>query len=79
MEDKVWSAGRRTRWWGGARQRGVFYVSLAAATSSLRALCAQLVRECLLASAGRRGAMLAYYPAGAANLAARNVPDRSAP
>lgn len=64
---------------GRARRRGVFYVSQAAATSSLRALCAQLVREGLLAPAGRRGAMLAYYPADDANLAARNVPDRSAP
>jgi len=61
-----------------ARTRGVFYVSQVPGTSGLRALCAELVREGLLAPAGRRGAMLAYYPTDDTNLAARNVRDRSA-
>lgn len=56
---------------GRANDRGVFYVSQAAGTSQLRALCAELVREGLLTPAGRRGAMLAYYPT--ASLAPRNV------
>jgi|GEM_PF-5221364 len=60
-----------------AQARGVFYVGQTPGASSLRALCAQLVREGLLAPAGRRGAMLAYYPAVAANLAAHNVRDRA--
>jgi hypothetical protein len=59
-----------------ATARGVFYVGQTPGASGLRSLCAQLVREGLLAPAGRRGAMLAYYPAVAANLAARNVRDR---
>ena len=61
-----------------ARTRGVFYVSQAPGASSLRTLCAELVREGLLAPAGRRGAMLAYYPTSDANLAARNVRTRAA-
>lgn len=61
-----------------AQARGVFYVGQTSGASSLRSLCAQLVREGLLAPAGRRGAMLAYYPAIAANLAAHNVRDRPA-
>lgn len=54
-----------------ARDRGVFYVSQTAATADLRVLCAELVREGLLAAAGRRGGMLAYYPTR--TLAPRNV------
>ena len=61
-----WSKAEVLAW---ARARGVFYVSQAAGTAALRALCAELVREGLLAPAGRRGAMMAYYP----NLAPRNV------
>jgi hypothetical protein len=59
-----------------AQARGVFYVGQTPGAAGLRSLCAQLVREGLLAPAGRRGPMLAYYPAIAANLAARNVRDR---
>lgn len=61
-----------------ATARGVFYVSQAAAAAGLRILCGELVREGLLAPAGRRGAMLAYYPTGGANLATRKVRDRMA-
>lgn len=60
-----------------ARDRGVFYVSQSAGTSDLRALCAELVRDGLLAAAGRRGAMLAYYPTR--TLAPRNVAPARTP
>lgn len=53
-----------------AKARGVFYVSQAAGAAALRTLCAQLVREGALTPAGRRGAMVAYYPASDENLGA---------
>lgn len=61
-----------------AQARGVFYVSQLSGASALQALCAELVREGLLAPAGRRGAMMAYYPISGLNLAARNVDSPSA-
>ncbi len=51
-----------------ARARGVFYVSQASGAAALRSLCAQLIREGALTTAGRRGAMVAYYPASDENL-----------
>jgi hypothetical protein len=60
-----------------ARDRGLFFVSQAASTARLRGLCTQLVREGLLAAAGRRGTALAYYPAP--NLPTRNVGAAKAP
>lgn len=60
-----------------ARDRGMFVVSQAASTARLRGLCTQLVREGLLAAAGRRGAALAYYPGP--NLPTRNVGADRAP
>ena len=56
-----------------ARSRGVFFVSQAPSCTALRLLCGQLVRDGLLASAGRRGRMLAFYMPRASNLAADNV------
>ncbi|MET3665505.1 hypothetical protein [Caulobacter sp. 1776] len=55
------------------RARGVFFVSQTPNCGALRLLCGQLVREGLLASAGRRGRMLVFYMPRASNLAADNV------